>query len=424
MTTPPLRILLTCRELVLRAGSQLYTRDVAETLRRLGHSPVVFSPRLGPVAEELRARGVAVIDRLDRLGEPPSVIHGQHHAEAMEAMLRFPRVPALFVCHGWLPFQEAPPLFPSLLRYVAVDGLRRDRLVLEHGIAASAVTVIPNFVDLERFRPRGPLPARPRRALLLSNQAAPYTFVPEVERAAAAAGLELTVAGLASGNPVARPEELLPGFDLVFARGRTALEAMAVGAAVILCDVEGGGPLVTAEGFAALREVNFGLAALRPPVEAERLLAEIRRYDPCDAERVSERVRAEAGRQQAVARLVELYRELVAAAPALAGAEHERACLEAAARYVRFLGAHADAAESRLAAGATALAQAEGRVEHEAALRAAAETRATAAEGRLAEATAVLETLEGSPFSRLRGRLLNLRPLVSAYRSFKAWREG
>ena len=124
----------------------------------------------------------AHIEDLGQLGSPPSVIHGQHHLEAMEAMLRFPSVPALYVCHGWLPWVEAPPRFPSLLRYLAVDTLRRDRLVLEHGIPESRVTVLHNFVDLDRFRPREPLPPRPRRALLLSNQASVHTFVPAVER--------------------------------------------------------------------------------------------------------------------------------------------------------------------------------------------------------------------------------------------------
>lgn len=386
----PLRILLTCRDLRVRAGSQLYTRDVAEELRRLGHSPVIYSPRLGEVADELRARGVAVIDRLDRLGEPPAVIHGQHHLEAMSALLRFPSVPALYVCHGWLPWEEAPPQFPSLLRYVAVDRLRRDRLVLEHGIPESRVAVLPNFVDLERFRPRPPLPPRPRRALLLSNQAAPGTFLPAVERACAASGIALTVAGVAAGRPVRRPEELLPEFDLVFARGRSALEAMAVGAAVVLCDLEGCGPRVTAANFAALRELNFGVGTLRPPVEESRLREEIAGYDPEDVNRLRERVRQENGREVAVARLVELYRELLAA-PRLAGEEHLRAGCTAAADYVGWLSSTVTGRDERL----------------------------VAAEGQLAEARAQLAQLTASPVFRLRRRLLGWAPLVAAYRKVR-----
>lgn len=407
MSESAFRVLITCRELEVRAGTQLYTRDLAEALRELGHSPVVYSPRLGVVAAELRARGVAVIDNLDQLGSPPAVIHGQHHLEAMEAMLRFPSVPALFVCHGWLPWPEAPPRFPSLLRYVAVDHLRRDRLVLEHGIPESRVTILHNFVDLDRFRPRPPLPPRPRRALLLSNQASAETFVPAVERACAASGLELTVAGHAAGRSMPSPEESLGSFDLVFARGRTALEAMAVGAAVILCDVEGGGPLVRSSNFDSLRDLNFGLGTLRPPVTEERLRAEIERYDPEDAERVRDRVRREAGRREAVERLAGLYREIFEAAPDLRGEAYDRECFAAAASYLRWLGPHLAAVE------------AQGRD---------AERRACGAEEEVARVTdqmatvaATLKALELSPLGRLRARLIRFPPLVSAWHSVKSW---
>lgn len=395
---PPLRVLITCRELAVRAGSQLYTRDAAEELRRLGHSPVVFSPRLGEVAADLRSRGVAVINDLDQLGAPPSIIHGQHHQEAMAAMLRFPRVPALYVCHGWLPWEEAPPRFPSLLHYVAVDALRRDRLVLEHGIPDERVTILHNFVDLDRFRPRPPLPPRPRRALLLSNQASSRTFIPVVERACAASGLELTVAGFAAARSEERPEVILPSFDLVFARGRSALEAMAVGAAVVLCDIEGCGPLVGPDNFDSLRDLNFGMGALRPPVEEARLRAEIARYDPDDAGRVRDRVRREAGRLEAVERLLGLYEGLLAAAPSLSGEEHARACLEAASRYLSWLGPAVGTGGERLAA---------------------AETELASTRRELATTMEVLQALERSPFARLRGRLLGLRPLAATYRALR-----
>jgi glycosyltransferase involved in cell wall biosynthesis len=413
MPSPTLRVLITCQELALRGGSQLYTRDLAEALRELGHSPVVFSPRLGDLSAELRTRGVAVIDNLDLLGEAPDVIHGQHHLEAMAAMLRFPQVPALYVCHGWLPWQEAPPRFPSLLQYVAVDALRRDRIVLESGIPESRVTVIPNFVDLDRFQPRPPLPERPRRALLLSNQASPHNFLPIVASACAASGIKLDVAGFASGNPVPRPEEILRDYDLVFARGRSAMEAMAVGAAVILCDVEGCGLRVDTANFASLRDLNFGMGALQTPITAERLRAEIDRYDPAEAARVRDIVRSESGRWEAVERLVGIYEELRSRAAELTGAAHERDCLEAASRYVSWLGPYGAQAAERVAVAEGRVAVAEGR------MLAAAKSHATGLEGELAHAQKVLATLERSPFSRLRRRLLGIRPLVRAYLLFK-----
>lgn len=422
MSEKALRVLITCRELDIRAGTQLYTRDLAEALRELGHAPVIYSPRLGEVAAELRARGVAVIGHLGQLGSPPDVIHGQHHLEAMEAMLHFPTVPALFVCHGWLPWPEAPPRFPSLLRYVAVDALRRDRLVLEHGIPEDRVTILHNFVDLDRFRPRPPLPQRPRRALLLSNQASADTFVPAVERACAAAGLELTVAGHAAGQSVRSPEELLASFDLVFARGRTALEAMAVGAAVVLCDQEGSGPLVDTINFESLRDLNFGLGTLRPPVREERLRAEIQRYDAAEAARVRDRVRRECGRSEAVARLIDLYREIHTAAPTLDGEAYGQACFAATACYLRWLGPHLAATEAKAAAAEEKAAFAEAKAHAVADQIAAAADRLDETEGRLATVAATLKAMERSPLGRLRAQLVGFPPLVAAWRTVRQWR--
>jgi hypothetical protein len=307
-----LRILLTNRSLDQRAGSELYLLELATRLLARGHFPIAFSPRLGRVAAALRSTTIPVVDDLNAIGEPPDLIHGQHHLAAMAAMLHFPRVPGLFVCHGWQPWEETPPRFPRFLRYVAVDFTTRERLVSERGIAPERVEVVLNFVDLDRFRPRPPLPPRPRRALVFSNQASERTFLPAVREACARSGIAVDVIGVASGGPVERPEELLPGYDLVFAKGRAALEALAVGAAVVLCDQAGAGPLVTSGDLDRLRPLNFGIRALRSPVTPDVLASQIERYDPEDAAEVSRRLRATAGIEEAVDRMIGLYEEVLA----------------------------------------------------------------------------------------------------------------
>jgi len=47
------------------------------------------------------------------------------------------------------------------------------------------------------------------------------------------------------GATFEQPEEVLPNYDLVFAVGRAAIEAMAIGCAVIVADAYGLGGLVT-----------------------------------------------------------------------------------------------------------------------------------------------------------------------------------
>jgi hypothetical protein len=137
-----------------------------------------------------------------------------------------------------------------------------------------------------------------------------------VRAACAAAGLPLDVAGAAAGRVLERPEEVLGGYDLVFAKAKAALEALATGAAVILCDAEGSGPLVTSDNLAALRRSNLGRRCLDRPLAADRLAAEIARYDAADAARVGEQVRSEAGLTSYLEALERLYAEAIAAGAA------------------------------------------------------------------------------------------------------------
>ncbi|HEU4596804.1 MAG TPA: glycosyltransferase family 4 protein [Pyrinomonadaceae bacterium] len=318
-----LNVLITNNTLAPRAGTELYVRDLALELQRRGHTPVVYTTRAGEVARELRRSTVPVVEDLRRLGSAPDIIHGQHHAETMTALLHFASVPAVFFCHGWRPPEEEPPLFPRVLRYAAVDDVCRERLVCEHGVPEERVRVILNFVDLERFGARGPLPTRPRRALLFSNYASGATLIPAVREACARARLELDVLGSGVGRVCDEPEKVLGGYDLVFAKGRSALEALAVGASVVLCDAAGAGPLVTKAELERLRRLNFGLRVLRSEVSAEVLTREIERYDAGDATEVSREIRARAGRTEAVDEIVALYEEVIA--------EHRTTATDAAA---------------------------------------------------------------------------------------------
>jgi glycosyltransferase involved in cell wall biosynthesis len=324
-------MLLTNLSLSARSGTEMFTRDVALELLRRGHLPTVYTPLPGVLADELGASGVRVVS--DLANEPaPHVIHGHHHVETMTAVLRFPGVPAVFVVHDRTAWHDRPPLHQRVRARVAVDESCAERFA-EEGFARSAVRVIPNAVDLARFRPRGPLPPRPARALLFSHYAADHTHLPAVREACARAGLTLDVAGRASGNLCDRPEELLGAYDLVFAKARCALEAMAVGCAVVLCDHAGTGPLVRADQWGALRTLNFGRRTCERPLTAGCLLEQVARYDPADAAEVCLLTRTHAGVAAQVDEFLAVYGEAVRA-QACAGTDPEYEA-RAAAEYLR-----------------------------------------------------------------------------------------
>jgi glycosyl transferase family 4 len=307
----PLRILITNHFLRGRTGSELYVCELATSLLRRGYTPIVYSPQLGQSARELRDATIPVVDNLDAIASPLDLIHGQHHVETMTALLRFRDVPAVFFCHGWLPWEETPPKHPRILRFVAVDDTCRDRLVCESAAPEERVSVILNSVDMEQFLPRAPLPTRPTRALVFSNRATESTHLAAVREACRRTQLTLDVIGSDSGNISARPQDILGQYDIVFAKARCALEALAVGSAVILCDTAGAGPMVTTSEMDQLRRLNFGVRTLRESIDPDGLEKEIARYDPEDAAEVSRRIRTSAGREWAIDQIVAVYQDII-----------------------------------------------------------------------------------------------------------------
>ncbi len=127
-----LRILITNHFLRGRTGSELYVCELAASLLKRGHTPIVYSPQLGQTARELRDATVPVVDDLDAIASPPDLIHGQHHIETMTALLRFPDTPRFLL--PWLAaVGRDAAKHPRILRYLrstpVPDRLLGKRLV-------------------------------------------------------------------------------------------------------------------------------------------------------------------------------------------------------------------------------------------------------------------------------------------------------
>lgn len=320
----PLIILFTNIWLDHYAGTEVVIRDLALGSLRRGHRPIVYSPSIGEIGEYLIAKGVAVIDDLRLLAETPDIIHAHHVVPCGEALIRFPHVPAINVCHAFQYWMEAPAHFPQIGAYVAIDEACRDRLVHAHGIDPGRVVVLQNAVDLKRLPVRKrPLPERPRRALAFGKA----TKAREIRLACEAVGLEFEAIGYPVGRHVSEPERELVRFDLVFASARSALEAMCCGCAVIACDRRGMAGLVTAENFAAMRQKHFGLRSFIAPVTVKRLIEEIGRYDRLDADAVSLRARREADLEDLLEDFDALYADVLSGSrkPSFSAEAHQAA---------------------------------------------------------------------------------------------------
>lgn len=318
-----MRVLLTNNTLAERAGTELYVRDIALALRARGHEPWAYSSKLGAVARELREAGVRVLDDLSALREAPDLIHAHHHLDAMAALLRFPRVPALLFCHGARPWEEAAARFPSILRYVAIDDACRDRLLAE-GVPPGQIETLRTFVDLDRFPLRARCRPRPRRALVFSNYARFGPALWRIRLGCALAGIfRVDVAGREAGREVARPEEMLERYDVVFAKGRAAHEAVASGAALLVSDYGRHAGLLTGARYEEWRALNFGFRLLRRRADPLWIARELRRYDAAEVRAVALRLRAEAGLGLVMERLLALYDDVAAERAALAALPQE-----------------------------------------------------------------------------------------------------
>lgn len=311
-----MRILITNFKLETWSGTELFVRDLALGLLEAGHRPIVYSPRLGKLADEIRKETVPVVDDLAQISAAPDVIHCQHLTESLTALLHFPNAPGLYFCHDWYFNEDRPPEFPRILRYVAVDDQCYDKLIWELGVPEQRTEVLCQFVDLQRFRPRPALPTKPRRAVILCNYTKENEYLTEAQRACERSGLKLDIYGLGVGKPCERVEELLSEYDVVFAKGRAALEALATGAAVVVYWWRRLGPLVKTHNLESLRKHGFGVRSMGPQLSPgefgkaiEQALAD---YDSEDTAHVTRLVRETSGRDAAITDLVRLYEEVVA----------------------------------------------------------------------------------------------------------------
>jgi hypothetical protein len=125
------------------------------------------------------------------------------------------------------------------------------------------------------------------------------------------AGLHLEIAGSAAGRVEVNVARRLADVDLVFAVGRSAMEAMATGTGCILCDRDGMGPFVSSANVGLLRDYNFGRATATGEISAAALRERLTTYDPAEVSKVQQFVRQELSLDKMIARYEFIYRAVI-----------------------------------------------------------------------------------------------------------------
>src|SRR3954451_24913671 len=271
-----MRLLLATHHFSSLGGSGTYLLTAAEHLERLGHEVTVFGLETGEMAELARRRGVRVADRATDLPPEPDALLAQDAPSALAVTERHPETPLVFVAHGATRELMLPPQLPDVAPTVVVMNERVRARV--DGLARSHQVVrLRQPVDMDRFAPRRPIRARPRRALLLGNNLRGPRFELIAEECRRA-GLEVIQTGR-HGTASATPEDAIDAADLVIGYGRSLLEALASGRAAYVLDHLGGDGWVTPASFAALEADGFGGRASEGVIDRQRLRADLRDYD-------------------------------------------------------------------------------------------------------------------------------------------------
>jgi hypothetical protein len=308
------RVLLVTIRLAGRTGTEVVCAETAHALRKRNHAVSIYTQQDGAAADGLRAEGFDVVTDLTALGSVPEVIQASQTYPLVEAVARFPDVPAISVCHDATVWFNEPIDLPSIRRHIAVDLLSRDKIASRLPHLAAPIEILHNAVDLDRFTVRAPLPARPHRALILAKQS---SFLDAVRTACSRRDVEVDAVGAAVGDEITNLSTRLGDYDLVFASARSALEALAAGCSVIVIDGRGLAGLVTHDNVAPWRENNFGLRILSRKCSADAIVAEIDRYDAKDARAVCDFVRAHASLDDHIDRLEQLHRAVIAETDAM-----------------------------------------------------------------------------------------------------------
>jgi hypothetical protein len=301
-----MKILITNNTLASLGGSEWVVVELGRALASRGHQVAACSSQIGEAGSLLKGMAIPTIPDPFHSPFKPDVIHGQHHLDTMRALCAFPDVPAIYHCHGNLPWVEEAPVHPRILYYVGMSSVVSDRIRLSLGLPDQDVITVPNWVDLDRFRfVRNPS-QKPQNALLYLRSFDRNSWhASQLSQAFESMGVKLDL-WLPQGE-TREPEVLLPQYDVVLASGRSAIEAIASGCAVLPISPSACLDLVDLNNFDLFQSQNFSPRLNTGHFNADSIVTAISSYDASRIAAVTAVVRSKCTLNAATDALESLY---------------------------------------------------------------------------------------------------------------------
>jgi hypothetical protein len=310
-----MNILLGTHHLEGRAGSELFTAELASAFQARGHAVSVFTFFKGPVAEEIQARGIPVFDpddqgTISRLA--PDIVQTNHIPCAHYLRHVIPDGVRAHAILGVFPHLETPPLDGEAYSI----GLVVSEEVLDRVNRTSFGKQVEIEILRNWFNDKMVVPAVRRnhpqtvRVAVVSNHIAPELTAALAELQAAGR-VDVDYFGVQRKSVVV-DGDLLTKYDLIVSIGRTVLLAAACGVPCVMADIYGSDGLLTADNLDLVRTVNFSGRLKRHPITATHLHEELSKLHSYDREQLRRRVTSEHSLNCCAERLLSRYETLLA----------------------------------------------------------------------------------------------------------------
>jgi hypothetical protein len=182
---------------------------------------------------------------------------------------------------------------------------------VEKRIPETNISSVPNWVDLSRIPAPRPVAAKPNRILVFHSQLPHNRYGDAIRSAAVARGLEVVTSADWTDEQKKNPPQQLIGNDIVFASGRSAIEAAAAGCAVICVSPESSIGWAWPENFSAMRSKNFSPRQGDAKITTDQIAALLADYDSVKSNRLTEMVRQECTLEKATDQLLSIYERII-----------------------------------------------------------------------------------------------------------------
>jgi hypothetical protein len=290
-----MKILFGTHQLEVRAGSELFTAELAQSIHARGHEVAVFTFFKGMVAELIEAQGIPVFDPDDARAISrfvPDIVQTNHLpcAHFLRSMISDAiRVHAML---GVIPHLEAPPLDEGAFSLgLAVSEEVANRINQTSFGKNVDVAVFRNWFDDKAVMAARIPSHKVLRVAVISNHLS-RELMDALDVLEAAGVVEVEYFGLQRQSVVV-DGSLMTQYDLIITIGRSVLLAAACGLPCIMADIHGSDGLLTVDNLDLVRTVNFSGRLEKHPITKTHLLEEIDKLTSYDREQLRSRVTIE-----------------------------------------------------------------------------------------------------------------------------------